>query len=73
MEKTQIIFAITCNNTPVIWKNLVSQIFVTIEFDSYLNLLGFFSSVEQVKVGKTFLGWLIFVWKILVTRVLKKH
>ena len=40
--------------TPVIWKNLVNQIFVKIEFDAYLDLLGFSLLLSKLKCIKLF-------------------
>ena len=56
--------------TSLIWKNLVSQIFVKTEFEPYLGLLDFFPSVEQVKMCET-LRLAVFHLENLVTRVLK--
>ena len=40
--------------SPVIWKNLVSNILVKIELDPYLDLLGFSLQLKMLKCVKLF-------------------
>ena len=60
---------VNCYIIALVWKNLVSHILVKIEFDQFLDLLGFALSLHAVTVQKYQQLSKILVWKNLVSHI----